>query len=121
MRPYKLNPGKQMKKLVVNPSDLRRFANKIRKSKTHWVWTAATDGNGYGRFWFHSHARWAHRFSYALFKGGIPDRMEVHHQCTVRSCVNPKHLAIRNHKNNSKHGRQRQLGKTAENTDTIPF
>jgi hypothetical protein len=34
----------------------------------------------------------AHRVSYEIYKGAIPDGMQVDHLCRVRSCVNPDHL-----------------------------
>ena len=35
---------------------------------------------------------WAHRVSYELFRGPIPDGLQIDHLCRIRHCVNPDHL-----------------------------
>lgn len=53
-----------------------------------WLWTACKFPSGYACF----DCRRAHRVSYELFKGFIPDGLELDHLCRVRHCVNPEHL-----------------------------
>lgn len=55
-------------------------------------WTGTRDRYGYGRFRLHGPGRRAHRVSYGLFKGPIPENYDVHHRCENRGCVNPDHL-----------------------------
>lgn len=76
------------------------FFDKINKTKTCWLWTAATNGkygvigqNGKNRFY-------AHRFSFIIHKGEIPDHFCVLHKCDTPLCVNPKHLFVGTHKDN---------------------
>lgn len=58
-----------------------------------WIWTANTSGGtGYGNFWLGRSYGKAHRFSYELMKGAIPDGLDLDHLCRVRACVNPAHL-----------------------------
>lgn len=53
-----------------------------------WRWTASIDAYGYGRIT----NRPAHRVSYEVHVGPIPDGLQLDHLCRVRSCVNPNHL-----------------------------
>jgi HNH endonuclease/AP2 domain len=44
--------------------------------------------------------RGAHRVSYALRYGSVPEGKIVDHMCHVRHCVNPDHLRAVSHKQN---------------------
>jgi HNH endonuclease len=59
-----------------------------------WVWTASVNvGTGYGQFARrHGKGIDAHRFSYELANGPVPENLDVHHKCHLRHCVRPSHL-----------------------------
>src|SRR5436190_15770103 len=59
-----------------------------------WPWLGTVDRHGYGKTKFGSprKTRYAHRVSYELFVGRIPDGREIDHLCKNRLCVNPAHL-----------------------------
>ena len=73
---------------------MNRFEQKIDKSGDCWLWTASRNNGGYGLFKLAGKTTTAHRISYELHVGVIPDGMCVLHTCDVRMCVNPDHLFL---------------------------
>jgi hypothetical protein len=67
-----------------------------------WLWLATNVRNGdastHGQFWVGTRKngtmKLAHRVSYELYVGPIPEGMNVNHRCDTASCVNPDHLQI---------------------------
>ena len=67
-----------------------------------WLWTAFTKENGYGQFGRAKHdGVYAHRFSYELHVGPVPEGLCVLHKCDVRSCVRPDHLFLGTERDNA--------------------
>lgn len=73
---------------------LERFEAKYIKAPSgHWIWTGArASRNQYGTFVFDGRTQPAHRVSWMLYRGEIPDSTELDHLCRVTLCVNPGHL-----------------------------
>lgn len=74
------------------PKPIQRFFKKIKEEGGCWVWCAAQINSGYGTFYDEGKDKLAHRFSYELFNGQIPDGLDIDHLCRNRLCVNPEHL-----------------------------
>ena len=74
------------------PEELERFWSKVKKTETCWLWTGGTDAGGYGHFVTMGEHGYAHRISYRLCVGKIPDGLCICHRCDVPTCVNPDHL-----------------------------
>lgn len=77
---------------MMQSSAEQRFLAKREEGDGCWLWNAALDRNGYGRFYFRGRAQWAHRVAYELFVAPIPEGFQVDHQCNTPACVRPDHL-----------------------------
>ncbi len=73
------------------------------------LWTGSLDHNGYGRATFNGKAEKAHRVSWFIDRGRIPNRMRVLHNCdvyytpgdmTYRACFRLNHLYLGTHEDN---------------------
>ena len=79
---------------VILGDDLSRFLTKVNKTSTCWEWVGTCSAKGYGRFSQGGQTREAHRVSYVMHKGQIPNGMQIDHICHNPPCVNPEHLRI---------------------------
>lgn len=80
----------------------KRFLKSYKTNETSgcWIWTGAKYQNGYGWIKAFGKVVSAHRFSYELYKGPIPDGMHILHSCDIKDCVNPDHLRSGTHAEN---------------------
>jgi len=77
----------------------QRFWEKVdKRADGCWLWTGSKQTAGYGTFNTGrvgpatSRYVGAHRFSYELANGPIPDGLHLDHLCRTPACVNPDHL-----------------------------
>lgn len=84
-----------------------RFWAMVRKDEPHrcWVWTGAKNAFGYGQTRYVTSSgkaeQKAHRVSWILANGEIPEGRLVLHECDNASCVNPAHLHLGSNKTNA--------------------
>lgn len=81
---------------------LRRFWEQVNKNGPIpsnrpelgpcWIWRGKPHAGGYGRIASQHHTYPAHRLSYEIAKGPMPDDLVPDHLCCNPICVNPDHL-----------------------------
>lgn len=81
----------------------QRFWSKVKTEGPCWLWQGALSGSlGYGQFrGFDGRPTFAHRVSWQLRHGEIPEGFMVLHRCDVPRCVRPEHLYLGTSADNS--------------------
>lgn len=82
------------------------FQSLVRKTDNCWIWTGSVTKDGYGRFDCQlltgkRKCYSAHKFSYLLNNGSVPDGLIVRHKCNNSICVRPDHLILGTHMDNA--------------------
>lgn len=77
-------------------------------------WMGGRDKDGYGILNWEDKMLRAHRVSYELHKGAIPEGHSVMHSCDNPCCINPEHLTTGTHSENMadmvRKGRSKKCG-----------
>jgi hypothetical protein len=87
-----------------------RFWPKVQKTEGCWLWIGCRDGRGYGQLQSPGRSAGrlkAHRVSWLLHHGPIPDGLLVRHRCDNPPCVRPDHLELGTQADNAKDAARR--------------
>lgn len=57
-----------------------------------WLWNGTLSASPRSSGYALVNREYAHRVSYEVFVGPIPEGLEIDHLCRIRHCVNPDHL-----------------------------
>ena len=76
---------------------IERLLSRIEIGDEHngercWLWTGPVTREGYAKISVGGKMRLAHRIAYEALVGPIPKGMVCDHLCSVRRCVNPRHV-----------------------------
>lgn len=99
---------------VILPEYIEKFWANVNKTDSCWLWTGSTRGLGYGQCSYNGHFQgFAHRMSYELANGEIPDGQVIDHICHTPLCVRPDHLRSVTNKQNQEHRLQESPNSTS--------
>lgn len=59
-----------------------------------WIWSGPVNNKGYGYISINGDFKLAHRLSFSLIKGVIPEGAHLCHSCDTPRCCNPDHLTV---------------------------
>lgn len=68
------------------------------------TWGLTPSEKGYGKITINGEFWYAHRLSYTIFKGPIPDGLQIDHLCRNPLCIKPAHLEAVTPKENTRRG-----------------
>ncbi len=89
--------------MTPSPEKIAVFKEKMKPMPNGCIeWQGNIDSTGYGRFYFTRQITLAHRASWLIFRGEIPNGLCILHKCDNPPCVNPDHLFVGDRKDNAR-------------------
>ena len=85
-------PRLPMKQVDLDERLVARFWKNVRVTDGCWEWLLSLNDHGYGQIRINRQPFRAHRLSWQIHHGPVPEGMCLDHLCRNRACVNPAHL-----------------------------
>lgn len=104
------------------PALIARFNEQVDRGgpeESCWLWRLGLNPQGYGKVKILGETVRAHRYSWMMHKGPIPEDMLVLHKCDVNSCVNPDHLFLGTASDNAQDRDNKRRGRNSSKTHCI--
>jgi len=92
---------KKLRKDTKIPIEQRLYNRIIETTAGCWEWQGARNNKGYGQVGLERKIILAHRASWTVTNGPIPENLIVRHICDNPPCINPNHLELGTYKDNS--------------------
>lgn len=90
-----------MKPIILNKKMIDFFWSRVKTAKRGcWLWYGHKK-NGYGSIGKGAKMYYAHRISYTIANGAIPNGLCICHRCDNPLCTNPQHLFAASQRSNS--------------------
>jgi hypothetical protein len=101
-QPVRFLPGHASKLREQKPPVERYWAKVVKRGPDEcWDWSGSKEVHGYGQLRIKGRSTKAHRFSYELHFGPIPNGLDCLHKCDNPPCTNPNHLFLGTAKDNA--------------------
>ncbi len=96
----------------------KRLANGVQINEATGCreWKKHCNNYGYGKLTVSGRGVYAHRLSYELCYGPIPQGMDLMHKCDNPRCINPEHLSVGTRSDNMKDCSQKGRARIPRNS-----
>jgi len=81
-----------MKELTILRNTRKRLEARSVQAGDCIEFRGPVNNSGYAKFWYMGKTTYAHRVSFIVARGGIPEGKQIDHKCRNKICINPKHL-----------------------------
>lgn len=106
---------------MIDKETIDRFNSKVEKLESGcWIYAGHINHYGYGQFSCNLNTKLAHRISWIIHYGYIPNKLLICHSCDNTRCVRIDHLWLGNHQQNMQDMSIKNRGRSKHRKDYHP-